>query len=358
MSFQSASTMLDASVIICTHNPRSDYFARVLDGLRNQTLPLHKWELLIVDNASRIPLASSWDVSWHPSARHILEIELGLTPARQRGIQEASSDLIIFVDDDNVLDETYLAEAIKIEEEWPSLGVWGSGYIPGDLEVELPESLRKHRSWLPLREVTTPRWSNLASCEVDALSAWVGQLELRKQGMSHAIPLGAGLCVRKKVALAYRQFCEESSIHISDRQGDSLFSGGDIEISWVCCSHGLGIGIFPELKLTHLIPQHRLSEDYFVRFLEEACFSDYLLDYKWRRIIPQSPSGIKTLLSVLKTILLYRGVDRKMRFAWVRALAKAKNIIEMDLRENNSEICHMAAREPIKALVGAEKAMS
>jgi glycosyltransferase involved in cell wall biosynthesis len=310
--------MLDASVIICAHNPRSDYFARVLDGLRHQTLPLHKWELLIVDNASRLPLASSWDISWHPIARHILESELGLSWARRRGIQEASADLIIFIDDDNVLDETYLAEAIKIRQEWPSLGVWGSGSIRGDLEVDLPESLRKHRSWLPLREVTAPRWSNLASYE-DA-------------------PIGAGLCVRKKIAMEYTQFYDQSSIHITGRQGDSLFSGEDIEISYICCSHGLGIGTFPELKLTHLIPQRRLSEEYFVRFVEGTCFSGFLLDYKWRHIIPQSPFGIKTLLSVLKTILLYRGVDREMRFAWVRALVKAKRIIEMDLRKNNRQI--------------------
>jgi hypothetical protein len=34
----------------------------------------------------------------------------------------------------------------------------------------------------------------------------------------------------------------------------------------------------------------------------------------------------------------YRGVDRKRRFAWVRALAKARRIIEMDLPNNNSQI--------------------
>src|ERR1700731_4272847 len=153
--------MLDASVIICTHKPRSDYFARVLDGLRNQTLPLHRWELLIVDNASPVPLSSTWDISWHPTGRHIQESELGLAPARRRGIQEASADLIIFVDDDNVLDETYLAEAIKIKQDWPLLGVWGSGCILGDFEVEPPESLREIRPWLALRELTAPRWSNL-----------------------------------------------------------------------------------------------------------------------------------------------------------------------------------------------------
>jgi glycosyltransferase involved in cell wall biosynthesis len=316
---QSVTTMLDASVIICAHNPRADYFARVLDGLRHQTLPLDRWELLIVDNASRLPLASSWDISWHPTARHILESELGVAWARRRGIREASADLIIFVDDDNVLDETYLAEAIKIGREWPSLGVWASGSIRGDLEVELPESLRKHRSWLPLREIAAPRWS--ASCEDPIV--WDA--------------LGAGLCVRKEVAIAYCQFCDQSSIQITDRQGASLLGGGDTEISFVCCSHGLGLGIFPELKLTHLIPRHRLSEDYFVRLAEGTCLSHLLLRYKWRQITPQSLFNIKTLLTVLKTILLYRGVDRNIRFAWVRALAKARKIIDMDSRKARAD---------------------
>jgi glycosyltransferase involved in cell wall biosynthesis len=305
-----------------------------LDGLRNQTLPLHKWELLIVDNASQVPLALSWDISWHPAARHLFESELGLSWARHRGIQEASADLIIFVDDDNVLDEAYLAEAIKIQQEWPSLGVWGSGSIRGDLEVELPESLRKHRSWLPLRDVAAPRWSNLASYE-DA-------------------PIGAGLCVRRKVAMAYRQFCDQSSLQIIGRQGQSLLAGEEIEISFVCCSYGLGIGTFPELKLSHLIPQRRLSEDYFVRFVEGTCLSEFLLKYKWRHIVPQSPFSLKTLLSVLKTIFLYRGVDRKIRFAWVCALAKAKRIIEMDLRKNNGHIYDMPTRVPSKAPLGAD----
>jgi glycosyltransferase involved in cell wall biosynthesis len=331
MPLQSASTTLDASVIICTHNPRSDYFARALDGLRNQTLPLHKWELLIVDNASPVPLASTWDISWHPTARHIQESELGLAPARRRGIQEASADLIIFVDDDNVLDETFLAEAIQIKQEWPSLGVWGSGFIRGDFEVEPPESLR---SWLPVREAMAPRWSNLAG------------LHLLGESPEEAIPWGAGLCVRREIAVAYRQFCDRSSLQITDRQGASLLSGGDTEISFVCCSCGLGVGIFPELKLTHLIPRHRVSEDYIVRFAEAVCISNTLLRYKWQHIIPQSPFSIKTLLSVLKTILLYRGVDRDIRFALVRALAKAKRIIEMDLRKNNGQIYDMAARVP------------
>jgi glycosyltransferase involved in cell wall biosynthesis len=274
MPFEPPSTRLDASVIICAHNPRPDYFAQVLDGLRNQTLPLDKWELLIVDNASRLPLALSWDISWHPNAHHVLENELGLSWARQQGIEEARGDLIIFVDDDNVLDETYLAEAIKIKQEWPSLGVWGSGCIRGDLEIELPESLQKHRSWLPLREVEAPRWVNLTSCE-------------------DALPIGAGLCVRKEVAIAYRQFCNQASIQMTGRRGNALTSYEETEISFICCSIGLGTGVFPKLKMTHLIPWSRLSEEYFVRFVEGTCLSAFLFYYKWRRIIPQSSPWYK-----------------------------------------------------------------
>jgi glycosyltransferase involved in cell wall biosynthesis len=38
-------------------------------------------------------------------ARHILEPEFGVAYARRLGIQEASADLIVFDDDDNVLDK-------------------------------------------------------------------------------------------------------------------------------------------------------------------------------------------------------------------------------------------------------------
>jgi hypothetical protein len=72
----------DLSVVICTHNPHAGNLRRTLNALREQTLPFEKWELLLIDNASAEPLASSWDLSWHPHARHIAEPQLGLSAAR------------------------------------------------------------------------------------------------------------------------------------------------------------------------------------------------------------------------------------------------------------------------------------
>ena len=59
--------MITLTVIVCTHNPRRDYFLRMMESLRKQSLPSAHWELLIVDNASQIRLADVWDLSWHPN---------------------------------------------------------------------------------------------------------------------------------------------------------------------------------------------------------------------------------------------------------------------------------------------------
>jgi glycosyltransferase involved in cell wall biosynthesis len=305
--------VLQVSVIICAHNPRSDYFARVLTSLRDQTLPFDNWELLIVDNASKVPLAPDWDISWHPTARHIVESEVGLAVARRRGIREACADLIVFVDDDNVLDKTYLSQAVAIARVWPLLGAWGSGSIQADFEVEPAGSVIRFLPYLALRETARPQWGNVASC-------------------SQTTPWGAGLCVRTAVAVAYCQSCERSSIQINDRVGTTvLTSCGDKEFAFVCCTQGFGFGIFPELRIIHLIPPHRISEDYIVRLVEGTTLSDLLLHYKWLNIIPDS-GRVRVLLSVLKALLLHSGIDRRMQFASLRALAKAKRIIDADRR--------------------------
>ena len=127
---------VDASVIICARNPRPHYLARVLDALRRQQLPYDQWELLLVDNASERPLAARSDISWHINGRHIRENELGLAAARRCGMKEALADLLIFVDDDNILAENYLSEALKIKQEWPTLGTWGSGTIVPEFECQ------------------------------------------------------------------------------------------------------------------------------------------------------------------------------------------------------------------------------
>jgi len=300
--------MQEVSVIICAHNPRKDYLERTLRSLQAQSLDRSRWELLFIDNASDSPLSREWDLSWHPHARHLVEVELGLSAARLRGMREANCELLLFVDDDNVLDTDYLSEAVKIAHELPLLGVWGSGVIAPEFEREPAEDLKQYLFYLALRETTVARWSNVFPC-------------------LNATPWGAGLCLRKVVAVNYCRIWDESHIRLSDRVGRSLMSAGDMEIACVACNMGMGMGVFPVLRLTHLIPKERVTADYLVRLAEGATTSNYLLACKWRNVLPPTPFSPLGLLSVFKNIVVNRGMRRRMYLSDLRARVAALRII-------------------------------
>jgi glycosyltransferase involved in cell wall biosynthesis len=310
--------MPDLSVIICTHNPRPEYLRRVLDALRKQILPKERWELLVIDNASNEPLARSWDLSWHPKGRHVFESKLGLTPARLCGMREAQTDLYVFVDDDNVLEENYLSEVLQISRDWPILGAWGSGCVQPIFELEPPEHLRRFLPEWTVRDVPAPLWGNVASC-------------------FEARPFGAGLCVRRSVAIAYRQWCEQSFIQIMGRQGKALSSGEDDEICLIACKQGLGIGVFPQLRITHLIPKERICEDFLLKKIEGDMTAEFLLDYKFRGFDPGFAISAKTLLSAAKSIIMDGKIDKRIKLARIRALGQAKKVIKAHSRSSPNQ---------------------
>jgi glycosyltransferase involved in cell wall biosynthesis len=247
------------SVIICTHNPRIDSFRRCLIALEAQTLPLDKWELLLVDNASESDKAPRPDLSWHRRARMLIETRLGLTPARLHAIREAVGDLLVFVDDDNVLDPDYLEVALRISEEKPFLGSW-SGQCRPEFEQPPPQWTSRHWGNLVIREFDKDVWSNLPR-------------------LAASMPCGAGLCVRKDAAQYYLDLHDSGKRQIQfDRTGSSLVSGGDNDLAACACDLGLGVGLIAALKLTHLIAVERLTLDYFVRLQEGIEYASTLLD--------------------------------------------------------------------------------
>jgi glycosyltransferase involved in cell wall biosynthesis len=312
-------TMPEVSVIICAYNPKADYLRRTLDALRAQTLSKDRWELLLVDNASEPPLESAL-ISWHPNGRSVVESQPGLAGARLRGIHEASGGLLVFVDDDNLLDPSYLSEALAISREWVRLGAFGSGDIVPEFECPPQDYLRKYTHFLSLRQNDKDVWSNVIPT-------------------SAATPWGAGLCVRAEVAKAYCKFSDKSSFRIPERRGRNLATrffrpvvhlacgGQDMEIGYFACSLGLGMGNFTRLRLTHLIRKERVREEYLLRMVEGQELAWALLAYKWLGAIPRSPFSPRRLLSLARIVLLCRGVERRAHFAQVRATVEARDII-------------------------------
>jgi glycosyltransferase involved in cell wall biosynthesis len=250
------------SVIVCTHNPRWDYLQHCIGALRDQRLPHNQWELVVVDNRSDEPLADRIELSWHPHARVVREETLGLTAARLRGIRASLGDLLVFVDDDNVLDLDFLEIALRIVEERPFLGAW-SGQCRPEFEEIPQEWTRRYWGNLVIREFDKDVWSNLPR-------------------LPQSMPCGAGLCVRRKVALHYLDLHESGKRSFQfDRKGKSLLSGGDNDLAGCACDIGLGVGLMASLKLTHLISPDRLTEDYLACLSEGIHFSSTMLDAEY-----------------------------------------------------------------------------
>ena len=259
---------MDISVIICTHNPRPDQLQRVLDSLDSQTLNKQDWELLLIDNANEAPLAERFKLSWHPRARHCREDELGLTPARLRGIRETCSDVLVYVDDDNALSPDYLRVARTLLMEHSHLGVIGAGNIELEFASEPPPKLISYVGYITSRHVSRDLWST----NTEDLTC---------------VPWGAGLCVRRQVADSYEQLVRRFNvIEIVDRRGGRLFGNGDIAFSWAATAAGQGFGVFPSLHLIHLIAADRLTVRYFLRLAHDSHLSAGVLNYLRTGVLP------------------------------------------------------------------------
>ncbi|MES2467134.1 MAG: glycosyltransferase [Verrucomicrobiota bacterium] len=294
------------SVIICTHNPHRDYLFRTLAALQQQTLGRDQWEFLLIDNASRDSIAETWDLTWHPKGRHVREEELGVTPARLRGIRESVGELIVFVDDDNIIDCFYLENALRIHCKCPFLGAYGAGKIAGEFESPpLPETI----PFLPmvaLRDEPRPLWSN-------------------QQSANSSIPYGAGQCVLRQVALEYVKALQNDQLRKAlGRYGNGyLLSCEDIDLALFACTLGYGTGVFPELSMTHLIPPRRLEPKYLEALAEGHAASFIILAHLWGSPEAAEKSRSIDRLRHLRRLLSLKGLARKIYLAERRGRKKA-----------------------------------
>lgn len=292
-------TLMKLSVIICTHNPSEHYLRRVLESLRTQTLPAECWELILVDNRSKEPVADRFDLSWHRQAACVVEPALGLTRARLKGAEVARGELICYLDDDTVLQNDYLERAVAIGDEWPRLGAWGGQLLP-EYEPGFEPSPRARLVW----DISLQRdlWSNLHE--------------------RFTCPIGGGMVLRRAVIDHYRKELADDPRRLElDRKGDSLVSSGDIDLAFCACDIGLGIGRFQSLVITHLIPRSRCEEAYLDRLAYGIGYSSTLLDYIRNR---------KTHLSLARRMILLarllQGKDPRARCQFHRGRGIRKAI--------------------------------
>src|SRR5512135_2235367 len=115
------------TVALCTHN-HEERLERTLRDIGKLNPPSSPWELLIIDNAStdgtsQLAMTADWRRPGM-NIRVVREEKLGLSNARNRAIEEATGEYIIFMDDDETPDPHWLGayERVILAERPDALG--------------------------------------------------------------------------------------------------------------------------------------------------------------------------------------------------------------------------------------------
>ena len=124
--------MIRISLIIPTHN-RAASLLRLLGSVARQTADPALWECLVVDNASTDDTAARFAAfaAAHPQLglRMVREPQPGVSHARNCGVREARAELLAWADDDELLNENFIAAYLDFFDRHPEAEVAGGGVI-------------------------------------------------------------------------------------------------------------------------------------------------------------------------------------------------------------------------------------
>lgn len=112
---------IDFSIVVCTHN-RASMLADCIDSMLKQTIEKNRFEIIIVDNNSTDDteeIAKEF-VKNHNNIKYFKETIIGYSAPRNCGWQNASGNIIAYIDDDEIAAPNWLEnieKAFQIEEK-------------------------------------------------------------------------------------------------------------------------------------------------------------------------------------------------------------------------------------------------
>ncbi len=142
------------TVVVCTRE-RPDGLKRCLDSLVRQVYP--RFSILVVDNAPVSEHTRTVVDRFDPDVvRYVVEPRPGLSRARNRALVEAASEIIAWIDDDEIADKHWLAEIARGFYEHPAADAVSGIMVPAELETwaqvrfEQYGGHNKHRGFRPV----------------------------------------------------------------------------------------------------------------------------------------------------------------------------------------------------------------
>ncbi len=263
---------LDISVIVCTYN-RSTMLEDTLRSWSGVVQGDIQAELIVVDNAST---DGSGDVvrrfreQCQSVVKYVHEPRIGLSLARNRGVQEARGDIVAFVDDDVYFDPNWLTS------------------VYSTFSMHVDADCLGGRS-IPKFDVTEPDWLS------DRILRFYGSTqsgEEMRQMTFPEHPFGVNMAFRRRVFDVVGGFRPELG-----RKGTSLLSDEEKELFYRIANARLKVLYVPDAIIYHRVSAERLDPHWLMRRAYWQGISSVIFDKHIRR---------RSRLGMLKK--LYRNV--------------------------------------------------
>ncbi|MBU1567474.1 MAG: glycosyltransferase [Proteobacteria bacterium] len=230
---------VEISAIICTRN-RAAFLEKCLCGLIKQTLNSDRYEIIVVDNGSTDNTPEIlFKFADNPLVHVVTEPIAGLSRARNRGLKEAKSLYVGYIDDDAVPCERWLEAALEAFQGSNPEPDWVGGPVTLEWEVEKPV------------------WINE---ELSAPLGWVNWGDSPRPLTASEWLIGANSCFRKDCLEKFGGFDERLG-----RKGSSLLSGEEIQIKKKIEATGGMLYYHPDVTVRHFVPAARVKTSWFYR---------------------------------------------------------------------------------------------
>lgn len=229
------SSSIKITVAIPTYN-RASFLRQTLAGIGAQQFPRDHFEVLVIDNNSTDETRAVVGefASAQPAPRYILETKQGLDYGRNRAIAEARGEIVVFGDDDILVEPDWLAQiAVPLLADGAARRI---GAVGGEVIPVFPHGL--------------PDW----------VREWHAPLAFRPDAgplPAKHCPMGANMAFPKWV------FDELGLFHTAlDRAAGNYFSGGDSEMIRRVRAAGYEVWFAPGAAVQHQMPANRTTFRY------------------------------------------------------------------------------------------------
>nr|MCR5049630.1 glycosyltransferase [Paludibacteraceae bacterium] len=239
------------TAIICTYN-RAKYIGPLLESIAANDLDKAEYEILLVDNNctdnTREVCEAFVETHKDVNFRYTTESEQGLSAAKNHGIKEANGDIIVYIDDDALVDPWYL----RTYAEWLAMH---------------PETMACGGPIEPLYETSEPDW--MTPYTKALLTAWMNYGDRVREYPRGRYPGGGNAAYRKSVFEQVGLFNT-----VLGRKGGNLMGSEEKDIFDKMHALNMQVLYLPTPVLHHIIPQTKLEKAYFDRLTIQMGISE------------------------------------------------------------------------------------